>query len=139
MRVSFRYPTDLSEAIIDVLVGIEFLKSENLKSFGLIGHSFGGAVVIQAAANEKRVKTVVTLATQSYGISPISLLSEGTSVLLIRGDADETLPSKCSMYAYNLAHEPKKLKIYENARHSLNEVSDEVYNEVKQWLKENLT
>lgn len=43
------------------------------------------------------------------------------------------------MYAYNLAHEPKKLKIYENAGHSLNEVSDEVYSEVKQWLKENLT
>lgn len=97
-----------------------------------------GAVVIQAAATEIRVKTVITLAIQSYGIGPISLLPEGTSVLLIHGNADETLPSSCSMYAYKLAHEPKKLKIYENVGHSLNEVSDEVYSEVKHWIKDNL-
>lgn len=41
LKVRFRHSTDLSEAIIDVLVGIEFLKTENIKNFGLIGHSFG--------------------------------------------------------------------------------------------------
>jgi len=136
--VKFRHPTDLSEAVIDILVGIEFLRTENIKAFELIGHFFGGAVIIQVAANEYKVKTVVTFATQSYGIGPISLLPEGTSVLLIHGDADKILPSNCSIYAYNLAREPKKLKIYENAGHGLNEASDEVYSEVKQWLKENL-
>lgn len=138
LRVSFRYPTDLTEAITDVLVGLEFLKTENIRTFGLIGHSFGGAVVVQAAFNEKNVKTVVTLATQSYGISPISLLPESTSVLLIHGEADETLPPSSSVYAYNLAHEPKKIKIYENAGHGLSEVSDSVYNEVKNWIIYNL-
>ena len=49
LRVKFRHPTDLTESVIDVLVGIQFLKSENLRVFGLIGHSFGGAVVVQAA------------------------------------------------------------------------------------------
>lgn len=139
LRVSFRYPTDLTEAVLDVLVGLEFLKSENVRVFGLIGHSFGGAVVVQAAFNDQTVKTVVTLATQSYGISPISLLPESTSVLLIHGKADETLPPGSSVYAYNLAHEPKKIKIYENAGHGLSEVSDEVYREVRHWIRDNLT
>lgn len=138
LRVSFRYPTDLTEAVIDVLVGLGFLKAENVRIFGLIGHSFGGAVVIQAAFNDSSVKTVVTLATQSYGIGPISHLPESTSMLLIHGRADETLPPSSSVYAYNLAHEPKEIKIYENAGHGLREVSEEVYAQVKNWIMDNL-
>lgn len=135
LRVRFRHPTDLAEAAMDVLVGIEFLKGEGISGFGLIGHSFGGAVVVQAAHNENAVKTLITLATQSIGISPISNLAEGVSLLLIHGDEDRTLPSGSSVYAYSLAHEPKKLTIYEGAGHGLAEVSDEVYAEVKKWIE----
>lgn len=135
LRVRFRYPTDLAEAAMDVLVGIEFLKGEGITRFGLIGHSFGGAVIVQAAHNENTVKTIVTLSTQSLGISPISNLAEGVSVLLIHGDKDETLPSGSSVYAYSLAHEPKKLTIYEGTGHGLEEVSDEVYAEVTNWIE----
>ncbi|WP_410508780.1 dienelactone hydrolase family protein [Methanosarcina hadiensis] len=135
LRVRFRYPTDLAEAAMDVLAGIQFLKGEGITGFGLIGHSFGGAVVVQAAHNENAVKTIVTLSTQSLGISPISNLAEGVSVLLIHGDEDRTLPSGSSVYAYSLAHEPKKLTIYEGAGHGLAEVSDEVYAEVKKWIE----
>lgn len=138
LRVRFRYPTDLSESTIDVLVGLEFLKEEKVKAFGLIGHSFGGAVVVQAAFNERSVQTIVTLSTQSYGIGPISSLPEDTSVLLIHGKGDGTLPASSSVYAYNLAHEPKRIKLYENAGHSLEEISEEVYSEVKSWIKDNL-
>lgn len=138
LRVRFRYPTDLAEAVMDVLAGIEFLKGEDIAVYGLIGHSFGGAVVVQAAYNENAVKTVITLSTQSFGISPISNLEDDVSVLFIHGDKDETLPSGSSVYAYSLAHEPKKLTIYEGAGHDLEEVSDEVYNEVKSWIKDYL-
>ncbi len=134
LRVKFRHPADLTESVIDVITGIEFLKLENIRTFGLIGHSFGGAVVIQAAFNEKGVKTIVTLATQSYGIKPISQLAEGTSILLIHGEADETLPPRSSVYAHILAHEPKRIKIYKNAGHSLKETSEEIYVEVKSWI-----
>lgn len=138
LRVRFRYPTDLAEAVMDVLAGIEFLKGEGITVYGLIGHSFGGAVVVQAAYNENAVKTVITLSTQSFGISPISNLEEDVPVLLIHGDKDETLPSGSSVYAYSLAREPKKLTIYEGAGHGLEEVSDEVYSEVKSWIKDYL-
>lgn len=138
LRVQFRHPTDLVDSVIDVLVGLEFLEEEGIRVFGLIGHSFGGAVVVQAAFNDKGVKTVITLSTQSFGINPISSLPESTSVLLIHGKVDETLPPSSSVYAYNLAHEPKKIKLYEDAGHGLAEVSEEVYTEVKDWIIANL-
>ncbi|WP_269851197.1 hypothetical protein [Methanosarcina horonobensis] len=59
LNVKFREAGNLAESVIDVLVGIEFLKSENIKTLGLIGYSFGGAVVVQAAFNETDVKTIV--------------------------------------------------------------------------------
>lgn len=140
LRVKFRDPTNLAEAVIDVLVGIEFLKAEDVRVFGLIGHSFGGAVVVQTAFNEKSVKTIVMLSTQGFGISPISFLPEDTSVFLIHGEEDETIPPEISVYAYELAKEPKRIEIYDaKAGHRLDEVSDEVYVEVRDWIIKHLT
>jgi len=135
LRIKFRNPKDLSEALIDVLVGMEFLKSENIGAFGLIGHSFGGAVVVQAAFNNKNVKTIVLLSTQGYGIAPISFLPKNTSVFLIHGEEDEVISPDISVRAYNLAHEPKRIEVYDaKAGHQLDNVADEVYVEVKDWI-----
>lgn len=135
VNLKFRKTGNLRESIIDVLVGIELLKSEKIKTFGLIGYSFGGAVVVQAAFNEKNVKTIVLISTQSLGISPISFLPEDTSVFLIHGEEDEIIPPEVSAYAYEQAHEPKRIKIYDTkVGHSLDEVADEIYEEVKDWI-----
>lgn len=135
LRIKFRDPKDLAEALIDVLVGMEFLESEGVRTIGLIGHSFGGAVVVQAAYNNKNVKTIVMLATQGYGVDPISFLPKDTSVFLLHGEEDETISPDVSVFAYNLAHEPKRIEVYDaNAGHELDEVSDEVYVEVKDWI-----
>jgi pimeloyl-ACP methyl ester carboxylesterase len=86
LRVRYRHPTDLSEAVFDTLAGIAFLKDKHRKkAIGLVGHSFGGAVIIQAAvAAPDIVSTIVTLATQSYGAAEsISKLNQGLSSLLI--------------------------------------------------------
>lgn len=135
LRIKFRNPKNLAEALIDVLVGMEFLESENVKAFGLIGHSFGGAVVVQAAYNNNKVRTIVMLATQGYGIEPISFLPKDTSVFLIHGEEDETIPPDVSVLAYNLAHEPKRIEVYDaRAGHELDNVANEVYVEVKDWI-----
>lgn len=139
LRIKFRNPKDLSEALIDVLVGMEFLKSENVGIFGLIGHSFGGAVVVQAAFNNKSVKTIVLLSTQGYGIAPISFLPKDTSVFLIHGEEDEVISPDISVRAYDLAHEPKRIEIYDSkAGHELDNVADEVYVEIKDWIRKYL-
>ncbi len=135
LRIKFRNPKDLSEALIDVLVGMEFLKSENVGVFGLIGHSFGGAVVVQAAFNNNDVKTIVMIATQGFGVDPISFLPEKTSVFLIHGEEDEVISPDISVRAYDLAHEPKRIEIYDaKAGHELDNVADEVYVEIKDWI-----
>lgn len=140
LRIKFRDPKDLAEALIDVLVGLEFLESENVRTFGLIGHSFGGAVIVQAAYNNKKVKTIVMLSTQGRGIDPISFLPKDTSVFLIHGEEDEAISPDVSVLAYNMAHEPKRIEVYDaSAGHELDEVSEEIYVEVKDWIIKYLT
>lgn len=142
LRIRFSYSTDLEASVLDVLAGIEFLtQEEGITSIGLVGHSFGGAVVISAAsiASENIVKAVVTLATQSYGTEGVSRLKEGScSILLIHGNNDEVLSPYCSHYIYNNAQEPKKLVLYDNASHGLDEVADKVFQKVHEWFLENL-
>ncbi|RXE56076.1 hypothetical protein ABH15_07775 [Methanoculleus taiwanensis] len=138
LRVRYRYATNLAEAVLDTVIAIRFLKGEGALSIGLIGHSLGGAVVATAAANDEAVDTVVTLSTQSYGIAPVSRLKPSTSVLVIHGEKDAILPPASSVYAHQLAHEPKRLILYEGAGHMLDEAADAVYREVKDWLVENL-
>lgn len=138
LRVRYRYPTRLKESVQDVLAGISYLQDEGIKSIALIGHSFGGAVVIQAAAQSEAVHTVVTLATQAYGTDPAPELATRCSLLLLHGTADPVLPPACSQHVYQLALEPKRLIIYPDAAHGLDEVAEEVHQVVRDWVLEQL-
>ncbi len=138
LRVRYRQPKILQESVFDVLAGISYLESEGIKAVALTGHSFGGAVVIQAAAISQAVRTVVTLATQSYGATAVSQLAPGCEILLIHGTVDRVLTSACSEYVYQLAHEPKRLILYEGADHSLNQVAEDVYQVVRDLIVQKL-
>jgi pimeloyl-ACP methyl ester carboxylesterase len=134
LRVRYRYPTELQEAILDVLAGIAYLQHGGIDAVALVGHSFGGAVVIQAAAASDVVRTVVTLATQSYGTAPAADLAPRCSILAIHGAEDQVLPPSCSVYVHRLAGEPKHLIIYAGAGHGLDEVAEEVHRAVHDWI-----
>lgn len=134
LRVRYRYSTELLEAVIDVLAGLTFLQDQGIESFALIGHSFGGAVVIQAAAQAEDVRTVVTLASQAYGASPVAELATRCSILLLHGTADSVLTPLSSQHIYKLALEPKHLILYPDAGHGLDEVADEVHKVVRDWI-----
>jgi len=147
LRIKFRYPTDLEKSVMDVMAGIEFLtQKEKISSIGLVGHSFGGAVVVSSAAKvisdpfyNNAIKTVVTLSTQSYGTEGVPKLKEGKcSILLIHGNSDDVLPPYCSSYVYKKAKEPKQLVLYDNAGHGLDEVSEKVFKKLQKWFVENL-
>lgn len=141
LRVRYRHPTDLLESVFDTLAGIAFLRDEHrIKAIGLVGHSFGGAVVIQAAVQASDiVSTLVTLATQSYGAAHvISKLKHGTSALMIHGSDDKVLPVYCSEEVYQKAHDPKQIVLCQGASHGLDEVSEEVYELVYDWLVNSL-
>lgn len=134
LRVSFRHPTDLAESVFDLLSGLDFIRHEGVSAAGLVGHSFGGAVVIQAGASSDLVRTVVTLATQCYGADAVSSFRPGMSILLLHGKKDPVLSPRCSSIVYEEAHEPKKIMLYEGAGHGLDEAAEEVHEEVLAWI-----
>jgi alpha-beta hydrolase superfamily lysophospholipase len=81
---------------------------------------------------------VVTLAAQSYGVGPVTHLGPRCSILLLHGTADAVIPAVSSQYTYRIAQEPKRLILYPDAGHSLDEVADDVYHTVRDWLLSHL-
>ncbi|MFP4144010.1 MAG: alpha/beta hydrolase family protein [Phycisphaeraceae bacterium] len=138
LRVAYRHSTALLEATLDVLAGVAFLEREGIRKVGLVGWSLGGAAVVQAASLSERVRTVVTIATQSYGIEPARELGPRCSILLLHGKADQTMPIHCSEFGFEIAREPKELLLHEYANHGLDQWGDEVVDLIHDWLRDQL-
>lgn len=138
LRLRFRHSTLLDEAVFDVLAGLAFLTEQGVQRTAVVGHSFGGAVVIRAAARSPAVRTVVALATQAYGAERVRDLPDDCSILLAHGERDTVLPPYSSEYVHALAHEPKRLVLYEVGGHGLHEVAEDVHRLVREWLVEKL-
>jgi dienelactone hydrolase len=135
LRVEFRAPRDLGECVVDVLAGAEYLSTLGVSRLGLVGHSAGGAAVIQAGARTPAARAVVTLATQSNGAQAAAELPPGCALLLAHGGDDEVLTPYNSRFAHRLAHKPKRLVLYRGAGHGLDEVAGEVHLLVGDWLR----
>jgi len=127
-------PGKLEECSHDTLETLEFLEKEGVSKAGILGWSFGGAVVCQAAGRSKSgsVKAIVTMATQSRGIGPIED-AKGVASLFLHGTVDKCLPTKCSKKAYELAKEPKELKLVKD-HHGFFDVAEEVEGDVFGWF-----
>ena len=137
LQVAFRLPGELGEAVLDAGAGVRFLARRGSTRIALIGHAFGGAVVIRAGAALPEVAAVVTLATQSYGTDRVRELA-GRPVLLVHGVDDEILPADCSVQVFERSGEPKELRLIPAARHVLDEAADEVYRIVHGFLVQHL-
>jgi dienelactone hydrolase len=59
LRLCYRHPNVLLECALDVMAGVVYLVDGGAQSVVLVGHSFGGAVVITAGALNDRVAGVV--------------------------------------------------------------------------------
>lgn len=138
LRVQYRHPKDLVESAIDTVLGTRYLESRNVSTFGLVGHSLGGAVVIQAAANVPAARVVVAISTQTGGTEPVAGLAGRAALLFLHGDNDPVLPHGASEDVYRRAGEPKRLVIYEGAGHTLDGAAESLYVEVKAWLLKHL-
>ena len=138
LRVRFRNPTDLEEAVHDVSTGLRYLQQEGVERLGFVGHSFGGAVVIEASTTTPLARAVVTLATQSYGADRVGELNRNCAILLIHGTRDHVLAATNSQYVHRLAHEPKRLQLYSGASHGLDEAAEDVEQLVYEWLMTHL-
>jgi len=133
LRVRFRDPTSLTEAVEDVLAGIQLLEEHGISRVSLVGHSFGGAVVILAGLSSAAVTSVVCLATQGYGTDAVDRLAR--PLLLVHGAEDHVLPPSVSEGVFRFALEPKVLQVLEGAGHDLSEVDDQVFRIVRAFLE----
>ena len=138
LRIDYRHPGVLHESVLDTLAGVSFLKAAGYSEVVLVGHSFGGAVVICAAPFGPIVKAVVALSSQTYGAKNAATVSSPRPLLLVHGGGDSRLPPSCSETIYEWAQEPKELVIFPGAGHGLRQCRDDLHDLLAEWIVDRL-
>lgn len=138
LRLDYRDPNNLNECALDLLTGVAGLKGMGCGPVVVVGHSFGGAVVIAAAAASADISGVVSLSPQTYGAMGAPLIAP-RPLLLVHGKADTRLPYSCAVQIHQMAQEPKKLVLYDGAEHWLEECREELQELLGEWIPETLS
>jgi hypothetical protein len=125
LRLNYRQPNDFLECVLDLQAGIDYFQNSGYDPVALVGHSFGGAVVIAAGAISPHVRGVVSLSPQTYGAHMAGLLSP-RPLLVVHGKSDTRLPYTCGVQIYNWAKKPKQLVLYDGTEHRLEECPAEL-------------
>jgi alpha/beta superfamily hydrolase len=133
LRLDYRDPNNLPECVLDLMAGVEFFKGQDFEPVVVVGHSFGGAVVIAGGAAISHIKGVVCLSSQTYGSDLVGQLSP-RPLLLVHGKSDTRLPFSCSQQIYDRALEPKQLVLYDGAEHRLEECRDDLELLLSDWI-----
>ncbi|MFN8559350.1 MAG: dienelactone hydrolase family protein [Dehalococcoidia bacterium] len=133
LRVHYRVPDDLDECVLDVLAAVSFLRGIGAGRVALLGHSFGGAVVIKAGTLSPAVSGVVAMSSQLHGTSNVADLAP-RPLLLVHGMEDQVLEATASELLYERAQEPKRIVLYAEAGHSLVQAKDELFDLLRAWI-----
>jgi pimeloyl-ACP methyl ester carboxylesterase len=137
IRVGYRRPNDVGSCALDLLAAADIAGRGGTRRFVTVGHSFGGAVAIQAAIGMvEYVAGVVTLATQSAGCEEAGRLA-GTPLLLIHGDQDEILPAQTSEVVRALAG-AGEVVIVPGTGHLFSEYAEHLPDLVGGWIERRL-
>jgi dienelactone hydrolase len=133
LRLHYRRPGDLEECVLDVLAGVSFLRGMGATGgIALVGHSFGGAVVIKAGELSPSVVGVAALSPQLHGTRTVEAL--GKPLLLVHGMRDGVLDHAASEDIHSRALEPKRLVLYAEADHSLHQAAADLEELLAAWL-----
>lgn len=134
MRVGYRKPNDLVRCVHDVAAAADLASRAGASRFVTVGHSFGGAVAIQAAmVLGQHCRGVVTLATQSAGCEDAGQLRDDVPVLLLHGDRDEILPPDAS-YMVRMLIGHGEVELLTGTGHLLSEVGDRLRSRLGDWI-----
>ncbi len=133
IRIGYRRPNDLDACLVDTIATAELAARSGASRFVTVGHSFGGAVAINAAITlSSHAAGVVTLATQSAGCERADLLGD-TPLLLLHGDRDEILPPSSSQMVRMIAG-TGELVIMPGAGHLFTQVDRELRDRLVRWI-----
>jgi predicted alpha/beta-hydrolase family hydrolase len=134
VRVSYRQPNALPMCVHDTLAVMELAARHGARRFIPLGHSFGGAIAVQAAAHLEAwsVPGLVTFATQSAGCEPIELLAD-RDLLFFHGTADQILPPQASELVRMLAG-AGELVLLDGADHGLRPAGGLIFDRLAEHL-----
>jgi len=133
LRIHYRRPGEFEECVLDVLAGASFLRGMGATGgIALVGHSFGGAVVIKAGELSSAVAGVAALSPQLHGTRTVEALAK--PLLLVHGMRDGVLDHAASEDIHSRALEPKRLVLYVEADHSLNQAAGDLEELLAAWL-----
>jgi len=133
MRIDYRHAANLDESTLDVLAAVWHLASIGRPRTAVVGHSFGGGVVIQASRYSTNIRAVAALSSQTLGARDVVLLAP-RPLLVVHGEADDVLPVANGRQVYDWAFDPKQLVTYPGAKHGLREARPELRALLMEWL-----
>jgi alpha/beta hydrolase family protein len=135
IRVGYRKPNHLPKCVHDLVAAADLANRFGARRFITVGHSFGGAVALQAAlVLGEHCRGVVTLATQSAGCEDVGELG-GTPLILFHGEGDELLPPETSAVVQMLAGHGEVVYLA-GTGHLLTEAADELRERLTVWIPE---
>lgn len=136
VRLHYRYPSRLSQSLIDPLMVFRHLAAErSLERVALVGHSFGGGVAAGAGVMlGPACSGVVALAGQRQGTELIERLA-GKPVLIIHGMRDTIIPFASARLVHAEASEPKHLWLIPDGDHVLADHVDELDDRIGSFLE----
>jgi pimeloyl-ACP methyl ester carboxylesterase len=138
MRVGYRTPNDLVRCVHDLAAAGDLASRAGADRFVTVGHSFGGAVAVQAGmVLGSYCRGIVTLATQSAGCEDAGALADDVPVLLLHGDRDEILPPDTSMVVRMLIGHGE-VEILPGAGHLMTEAADHLRERLGAWIPDQL-
>ena len=133
LRVGYRRPNRIESCVYDLTAAADLASRSGAGRFVTAGHSFGGAVAIQAGiALGEACAGVVTFATQSAGCEGAAALG-GKPLLLFHGTRDELLPPDASFAVQALAG-AGEVVILPGAGHMLTEAAADLRERLAEWI-----
>ncbi|XP_055351748.1 uncharacterized protein YfhR-like [Paramacrobiotus metropolitanus] len=141
VQCDYRFPGDLMPCIEDTIETLDILRRDyNCERAVIVGWSFGGAVVISAAARHSMVNGIATVASQTAGTDSIGKLGgQGVASLFIHGTGDSCLPARCSEQLYRLASDPKELVLYPADNHGVTNNKEPAMGKIEKFVVNLLT
>jgi hypothetical protein len=133
LELDYRRPGDLEACVEDVLCGLSHLESLGKRRVVLVGHSFGGAVVIRAGVRSPLVCAVCAMSSQTAGAEDVARLAP-KPVLFLHGEQDEVLPASCSLELFRTAGDPKQLLLYPECAHGLDQCGTALDRDLTAWI-----
>jgi fermentation-respiration switch protein FrsA (DUF1100 family) len=137
IRLHYRFPSDLAESLIDVLMVFHHLAAtRNLQRVALVGHSFGGGVAVGAGVllGTDVTAGVVALAGQRSGTELIARLA-GVPVFVIHGASDSIIPAASARLVHAEAAEPKRIWYIPGGDHVLAGHVDELEARIGEFIQ----